>query len=154
MNRWVNEQTNQWTNESIVHTRVAAEGQFPRGCVRFAQLEVPVFVDAHGGGERVPAGVSEQQVLIAGQHLKHTASVRKHHISWLLMSFMTFTDVTFMSAEQWPIGGALYCLMRGISPGTSAGIRSSRSPTAFRNWMENWDRGYRERHTHTHVNVW
>lgn len=53
-----------------VCTGIAAEGHFSSGGVRFTQFKVPVFVDAHGGGIRVPAGVSEQQILITGQHLK------------------------------------------------------------------------------------
>lgn len=62
-------------------TRVAAEGELSCGRMWLIQLEVPVFVDAHGGGVRVPAGVSEQQVLKARQYLKHRANMRSHHIS-------------------------------------------------------------------------
>lgn len=47
------------------HTRVAAEGEFPSSSVWFLNFKVPVFEDAHRGGINVPAGVSEQQVLIA-----------------------------------------------------------------------------------------
>lgn len=35
-----------------------------------SDAEVPVFVDPHGGGVRVPAGVGKQEVLKAGQHLR------------------------------------------------------------------------------------
>lgn len=50
--------------------RVAAEGQLPGGRVGLGHVEIPVLVDAHGGSVGVPAGVGEQQVLIAGQHLR------------------------------------------------------------------------------------
>lgn len=53
-----------------LHTRVAAEGQFPRGRVRISDAEVPVFVDPHGGSVRVPAGVGKQEVLKARKHLR------------------------------------------------------------------------------------
>ncbi len=47
--------------------------------MRLLQSEVPVFVDAHGGSVCVPAGVSEQQVLKARQHLKHMADEKPSH---------------------------------------------------------------------------
>lgn len=50
-------------------TRVAAEGQFPGGCVRLGDVEIPVLVDAHGGSVCVPAGMGKQEVLIAWKHL-------------------------------------------------------------------------------------
>lgn len=50
-------------------TRVAAEGQFPSGCVGLSDVEIPVFVNAHSGSVSVPAGVGEQEVLKARQHL-------------------------------------------------------------------------------------
>lgn len=53
-----------------LHTRVAAEGQFPSGCVGLRHTEVPVFVDTHGGGVRVPAGMGKQEVLVTRQHLR------------------------------------------------------------------------------------
>lgn len=55
---------------AYIRTRVAAEGQFPSGRVGLSDTEIPVFVDPHRGGVRVPAGVGEQQVLKAGQHLR------------------------------------------------------------------------------------
>lgn len=39
--------------------------------MRIGHLEVPVFIDAHGGSVCVPAGVSKQQVFKARQHLRH-----------------------------------------------------------------------------------
>lgn len=57
---------------ACVHTRVAAEGQFPCGRVGLRDAEVPVLVDAHGGSVGVPAGVGEEQVLKARQHLRAT----------------------------------------------------------------------------------
>lgn len=51
-------------------TRVAAEGEFPCGCVGLGDAEIPVLVNAHGGGVGVPAGVGEEQVLKARQHLR------------------------------------------------------------------------------------
>lgn len=56
-----------------MRTRVAAEGQFPCGCVGLSDVEIPVFVDPHRGGVRVPAGVCKQEVLEAGQHLRRGA---------------------------------------------------------------------------------
>lgn len=57
------------TGLTLTHTRVAAEGQFPSGCVGLSDVEIPVFVNAHGGGVSVPAGVGKQEVLKARQHL-------------------------------------------------------------------------------------
>lgn len=37
--------------------------------MRLGDVEIPVFVNAHGGSVRVPAGVGEQEVLKARQHL-------------------------------------------------------------------------------------
>lgn len=53
-----------------VRTRVAAEGQLPRCCVGLRDTEIPVLVNTHRGSVGVPAGVGEQQVLKARQHLK------------------------------------------------------------------------------------
>lgn len=53
----------------LTHTRVAAEGQFSSGCVGLGDVEIPVFVNAHRGSVSVPAGVGEQKVLKARQHL-------------------------------------------------------------------------------------
>lgn len=55
---------------TVPHTRVAAEGQFPSGRMGLSDAEVPVFVDPHGGGVRVPAGVGKQEVLKAREHLR------------------------------------------------------------------------------------
>lgn len=52
------------------HTWVAAEGQFPGGCVGLGDVEIPVFVDPHCSSVRVPAGVGKQEVLKAGHHLE------------------------------------------------------------------------------------
>lgn len=46
-----------------------------------------------------------------------------------------------MSAEQCPIPGSLKSRSGGWDLGTRAGIRSSRSPTALRNWMANIESG-------------
>lgn len=53
--------------------------------------------------------------------------------------------LTLMSAEQCPIPGSLKSRSRGLEPGTKAGIRSSRSPTAFRNCTSNSDSGCRDK---------
>lgn len=55
-------------------TRVAAEGQFACGCVGLRDVEIPVLVNAHGGSVGVPAGVGEEQVLEARQHLRATGA--------------------------------------------------------------------------------
>lgn len=55
-----------------VHTRVAAEGQFPCGCVGLRDAEIPVLVNAHRGSVGVPAGMGEEQILKARQHLRAT----------------------------------------------------------------------------------
>lgn len=59
-----------------VHTRVAAEGQLPRCRVRLCDTEIPVLVNTHCGSIGVPAGVGEQQVLKARQHLQAAKSRR------------------------------------------------------------------------------
>lgn len=59
-----------------VHTRVAAEGQLPRCRVLLCDTEIPVLVNTHCGSIGVPAGVGEQQVLKAWQHLKAAKSRR------------------------------------------------------------------------------
>ena len=60
-----------------LHTRVAAEGHFPCGCVGLCDAEVPVLVEPHCGSVGIPAGVGKQEVLKARQHLRKTAENRK-----------------------------------------------------------------------------
>lgn len=81
------------TGLTLTHTRVAAEGQFPSGCVGLSDVEIPVFVNAHGGGVSVPAGVGKQEVLKARQHLsgmrgdckkKHKAGQLTHSYIYIL----------------------------------------------------------------------
>lgn len=66
------------------------------------------------------------------KHLFHTV---QSHPDW-------FPALTLISAEQCPIPGSLKSLSGRLELGTKAGIRSSRSPTAFRNWTSNRDSGY------------
>lgn len=42
-----------------------------------SDTEIPVFVNAHRGSVRVPAGVGKQEVLKAGQHLNGTTGKEK-----------------------------------------------------------------------------
>lgn len=51
-------------------TRVAAKGQLSSGRVGLSDTKIPVFVDPHCGSVGVPAGMGEQEVLVARQHLK------------------------------------------------------------------------------------
>lgn len=52
-----------------------------------------------------------------------------------------------MRAVQWPIPGILKVLVpvEELERGVRAGMRSRRSPTPFRNWKVNADRGWGER---------
>lgn len=52
--------------------------------------------------------------------------------------------LTFMRAVQWPIPGILKAPVpvEELDWGVRAGTRSSRSPTPFRNWTANADRGW------------
>lgn len=49
-----------------------------------------------------------------------------------------------MRAVQWPMPGILKAPapVEELERGVRAGIRSRRSPTPFRNWMANADRGW------------
>lgn len=60
-------------------TRVAAEGHLAGVDARIGNPEVPVFVDPHGGGVAVPAGVTQQQVFITGQHLSNQQRAGRRH---------------------------------------------------------------------------
>lgn len=71
-----------------LHTRVAAEGQFPSGCVGLRHMEVPVFVDPHGGGVRVPAGMGKQEVLITRQHLRKRRKNRKVDLAFRSQTYI------------------------------------------------------------------
>lgn len=61
----------------VLHTRVAAEGQFPSGRVGLSNVEIPVFVNPQCGSVRVPAGVGKKEVLKAGQHLNRNTENNK-----------------------------------------------------------------------------
>lgn len=65
--------------------------------------------------------------------------------TFLSQQIFLFSSLTLISAEQCPIPGSLKSRSRGLESGTKAGIRSSRSPTAFRNWMSNSDSGCRDK---------
>lgn len=71
---------------------------------------------------------------------------------------MNFLVLTLMSAEQWPIshwyfpwfpGSTLHCPLRA-EYSNNAGMRSNRSPTAFRNWtskmLSGWGKGEKRDH--------
>lgn len=65
-----------------------------------------------------------------------------------------FASRTLISAEQWPIPGSLKSRMWLAEEGTRAGIKSRRSPTAFRNWMSNWESGCGEDSSQTPEGQW
>lgn len=66
---------------------------------------------------------------------------------------LNFLVLTLMSAEQWPIShwyfpwppaSTLHCPLL-VEYSNNAGMRSNRSPTAFRNWTSKTLRGWRKR---------